>query len=697
MLRCLVIVAFLLVIGCADTNNAVPASGVGQRIPLPAHEPSDLTEYVLNGTDTELRSGGAVDAGSALILDGTSSGFEYGVYRFNPGLDAPDSVSVLLEEPATTGAWIGLANYTTGHWEFSGPFVKQKTLVVDDPAFISPAGNIWVAVLTANESATVNALSVRTIKPANEAPLAAFITDVAGGNAPLTVQFDASGSSDSDGSIIEYAWDFDGDGLYEGFTDTPLATHIFTSPGLFQVKLRVTDDQFARATTTTEINVNAVGNALPQASVMATPNDGESPYFVDLDASASLDTDGAIVVYDWDFENDGIWDAYNAGPTINHQYSVVGVTDAVVRVTDNEGAQDMAVTQITVHGWLPGQTIGDTSSFNCYCSLAVVDGVPAIAYHDGNLQDLMFKKASDPFGDSWNIPQSIDSGGNVGQHTSMAIVNGNPAIAYNDGTNAHPKYIRASDIDGVNWNTPLTVDSAGVAGVFISLAVVNGNPAVSYYTFSGNDIKYVRATDQDGTAWGTPVIVDSTGDVGQYTSLAVVNGKPAISYYDATNGDLRFVRATDLDGASWGVPTTVESTGNVGQSTSLEVVNGWPAISYQDAGNLDLKYVRALDPDGIAWDLPLTLDTVNNAGSYSSLAIVGGNPAIAYAYFDPMSNADLKYISALDPDGASWFMPQFLDTVASVGYFASLAEINGTAMVAYEDYTNQDLKFVKRF
>jgi PKD repeat protein len=65
----------------------------------------------------------------------------------------------------------------------------------------------------------------------------------------MTVEFDASGSSDSDGSIIEYAWDFDGDGLYDGFSDGAVVSHTFTELGLFQVKLRVTDDQFARDTT----------------------------------------------------------------------------------------------------------------------------------------------------------------------------------------------------------------------------------------------------------------------------------------------------------------------------------------------------------------------------------------------------------------------------------------------------------------
>src|SRR5688500_9813322 len=130
MRRCLAAVFLTILAACADS---APDAGLsselkpwqpGSQLALPSHEPSDLTEYVLSGTDTELRSSGAVDSGSAVVLYGSASGFEYAVYRVNPGLDAPDSVSVMLEEPATSGAWMGLANYDSGKWEFDGPFIK---------------------------------------------------------------------------------------------------------------------------------------------------------------------------------------------------------------------------------------------------------------------------------------------------------------------------------------------------------------------------------------------------------------------------------------------------------------------------------------------------------------------------------------------------------------------------------------------
>ncbi|MCX6878424.1 MAG: SUMF1/EgtB/PvdO family nonheme iron enzyme [Verrucomicrobia bacterium] len=248
-------------------------------------------------------------------------------------------------------------------------------------------------------------------------------------------------------------------------------------------------------------------------------------------------------------------------------------------------------------------------------------------------------------------PLTLDSTGYVGQHCSVAVVDGNPAISYFDATNGNLKFVRAYNAAGTAWDLPVTVDTGGtgIAGQYTSLAVVNGLPAISYYDATNGNLKYVHANNPDGAFWAPPVTVDTggTGTVGRFTSLAVVDGMPAISYFDDTNADLKYVRATDGIGGTWGAPITLDSTGSVGFCTSLEVVNGKPAISYYDQTNGDLKYVSATDASGTVWGTPMTFDSTGDVGEYNALAVVNGFPAISY--YDT-TNGDLKFIAISEPE-----------------------------------------------
>ncbi len=72
------------------------------------------------------------------------------------------------------------------------------------------------------------------------APVAVATATPTAGAAPLTVQFDSSGSS----SGISYAWDLNGDGVYNDST-APAPTWTYTTPGVYHPRLQVTDGQGA--------------------------------------------------------------------------------------------------------------------------------------------------------------------------------------------------------------------------------------------------------------------------------------------------------------------------------------------------------------------------------------------------------------------------------------------------------------------
>jgi hypothetical protein len=90
----------------------------------------------------------------------------------------------------------------------------------------------------------------------NSIPNAMLQAAPGSGNPPLTVTLDASASSDSDGgSIIQYEWDWTGDGTYDSTTTEATAQHTYASQGLFNAKVRVTDDENTTATASKGVNI----------------------------------------------------------------------------------------------------------------------------------------------------------------------------------------------------------------------------------------------------------------------------------------------------------------------------------------------------------------------------------------------------------------------------------------------------------
>lgn len=81
----------------------------------------------------------------------------------------------------------------------------------------------------------------------NAAPIAAISISGGVGDAPAAVALRSNGSSDIDGTIVAWAWDYGHFGL-PGWTGTGASpTHVFTDPGSYTVRLTVTDDSGASA------------------------------------------------------------------------------------------------------------------------------------------------------------------------------------------------------------------------------------------------------------------------------------------------------------------------------------------------------------------------------------------------------------------------------------------------------------------
>lgn len=116
----------------------------------------------------------------------------------------------------------------------------------------------------------------------NIPPIANFSATPTFGTAPLNVHFDASASSDSDGTIVSYEWK-----LGNGTTKAgKIIDYTYTASGKFLVELKVIDDKGASHTKTTTIVVNAPPQP-PVAEFSITPLSGPAPLNIVVDASAS--------------------------------------------------------------------------------------------------------------------------------------------------------------------------------------------------------------------------------------------------------------------------------------------------------------------------------------------------------------------------------------------------------------------------
>jgi hypothetical protein len=143
---------------------------------------------------------------------------------------------------------------------------------------------------------TVNATLVAMGTTGNQAPTTAFIFSPSNPGVGLWVQFDASASSDSDGTISSYSWSF-GDGA----TGTGRSIwHRFMSSGTYTVQLTATDNDGKSASATEQVHVGPT-NLQPMAAFTTDSTTIAPNEWIGFNAATSQDPDGSIASYAWSF------------------------------------------------------------------------------------------------------------------------------------------------------------------------------------------------------------------------------------------------------------------------------------------------------------------------------------------------------------------------------------------------------------
>ncbi|MBU2565089.1 MAG: PKD domain-containing protein, partial [Candidatus Thermoplasmatota archaeon] len=177
-----------------------------------------------------------------------------------------------------------------------------------------------------------------TTATANSPPTAGFTYSPSNPTTSDTISFTDT-STDSDGTISSWSWDF-------GDTTTSTLqnpTHQYTTAATYTVTLTVTDNDGATGSASQNIPVTATSNSPPTANFTYSPTSPTTDATVSF-TDTSTDTDGTISSWSWDFGDGSSSTLQNT----THQYTSANTYTVTLTVTDNDAATDSTSKSITV-------------------------------------------------------------------------------------------------------------------------------------------------------------------------------------------------------------------------------------------------------------------------------------------------------------------------------------------------------------
>lgn len=236
-------------------------------------------------------------------------------------------------------------------WDYEGDgvfdYASETTSTV---SYTYNDGGIYNAVFRAVDEYGLTALDSSIIIRAGGLTAYAY-ADPQSGSVPLTVNFSGDFFDPVDGQVANYQWDFDNDGTFDFFSESTASnSYTYNKEGIYTAVFKVVDTDNSTAQDTVTITVEA---SAPTVDASAYPDSGQAPLNVRLYATGS-DSDGSIVLYEWDYTDDGVVDWMNASlGEVYHIYDSPGDYTARVYVTDNDGLKTSGTVTVEVSGSLP--------------------------------------------------------------------------------------------------------------------------------------------------------------------------------------------------------------------------------------------------------------------------------------------------------------------------------------------------------
>ena len=297
------------------TNHAFAESG-DHVVKLQVVDDDGVTSYPTDRTSEAL-------SGPSLIRVNASPTALFSVSSFDP-LEAESVVftDASFDTDGIISAW---------EWDFGDGANSDEA----SPVHAYEDAAVAVVTLTVTDDNGATHTTEARIRVGNLGPSAAIAVDESTRPTQEAFGLDASASADPspNGSIVQYEWDFNGDGAYEQTTTRSGVSHSYEDNGTYTVRCRVTDNGGATAVSAAIELV--VLNRPPRVTRIswtpADPHDGEDVSF----AGAGSDPDGDIVRLFWDFGDEHV----EVGSTATQAFATDETFTVSLTVEDNDGAR----------------------------------------------------------------------------------------------------------------------------------------------------------------------------------------------------------------------------------------------------------------------------------------------------------------------------------------------------------------------